>query len=349
MGHFNDRFLRACWRQPTDCTPVWFMRQAGRALPEYRALRERYSLLDVCRQTDLIVKVTLLPVRRLGVDAAILFSDLTLPFLGMGVSFSLQEGVGPVVGEPVRSLEAVERLRPVEPEADFPFLLEAVQVLRQELEVPLIGFVGGAFTLACYLVEGFPSRDFPLTRGLMLTEPPTWHTLMERLTEAVLRLAHAQVRAGVHALQVFDSWVGVLSPDDYQAYVLPYMRRLFAGLAPLGVPCIYFGTGTAGLLEDMAQAGADVIGLDWRVRLDEAWRRLGYQVAVQGNLEPAVLLADFPVVAERARDILRRAGGRPGHIFNLGHGVLPQTPSENLARLVDLVHEATVCKGREML
>lgn len=345
MGRFNDRFLRACRRHPTDCTPVWFMRQAGRALPEYRALRERYPLLDMCRQPDLIVQATLLPVKRLGVDAAILFSDLTLPFLGMGIPFSVPEGVGPVVDEPVRSMEAVERLQPVEPESTFSFLLEAVRALRQELEVPLIGFVGGPFTLACYLVEGFPSRDFPLTRGLMLSQPGTWHALMERLTTAALRLAQAQVRAGAHAIQVFDSWVGIINPGDYQESVLPYMKRLFAGLEPLGVPCIYFGTGTASLLEAMAEAGAHVIGLDWRVHLDEAWARLGYQVAVQGNLEPAVLLADWERVGQRARDVLRRAGGRPGHIFNLGHGVLPQTSPNTLARLVDLVRQETLRAG----
>lgn len=348
MGRFNDRFLRACWLQPTDCTPVWFMRQAGRALPEYRALRERYTLLDMCRQANLIVQATLLPVKRLGVDAAILFSDLTLPFMAMGIPFTLQEGIGPVVDEPVRSLERVEGLRPLQPECDYRFLLEGIKALRRELEVPLIGFVGGPFTLACYMVEGLPSRDFPLTRGLMFSQPHTWQALMERLTQEVLALAHAQVHAGVHALQVFDSWVGVLSPNDYRKQVLPYMKRLFAGLAPLGVPCIYFGTGTAGLLEAMAEAGAQAVGLDWRVHLDEAWARLGYRVAVQGNLEPAVLLAEWEVVAQRARDVLGRARGQPGHIFNLGHGVLPSTPPDALARLVDLVHEDTF-RGEEAI
>jgi len=336
---FNDRFLRACHRQPVDRTPVWFMRQAGRYQPEYRQLRERYSLLEICQSPELCAEVTLLPVRRLGVDAAILFADIMLPLGPMGVRFRLQEGLGPVVETPIRRAQDIERLRPLEPETDLPFVLKAIKLLRGELKVPLIGFAGAPFTLASYLIEGGPSRNFIQTKTFMHQEPALWDRLLERLTAAVVQFLKAQVRAGAQALQVFDSWVGCLGPADYRTYVLPHMRRLFAGLREVSAPIIHFGVGTGGLLELMQEAGGDVLGIDWRVRLDRAWQRLDYRMAIQGNLDPAALLGPWELMEQRALEILAQADGRPGHIFNLGHGVLPQTPPDRLRRLVELIHE----------
>jgi uroporphyrinogen decarboxylase len=334
------RFLRACRRQPVDCTPVWFMRQAGRYLPEYRRIRERYGLLDICRAPDLAAEVTLQPVRTLGVDAAILFADILLPLIPMGVELRFAAGEGPVIAHPLRSAADVEALRPLEPEEDLPFVLETIRLVRRELEgrVPLIGFAGAPFTLASYLVEGGASRDHLTTRALMFQAPDVWHTLMERLTEAVTAYLRAQVRAGAQALQLFDSWVGCLSPGDYREYVFPYSRRVLRALAEEGVPAIHFGTGTAGLLEWMRQAGGDVIGVDWRIGLGAAWQRLGPEVAIQGNLDPAALLAPRDALEKRVRQVLAEAAGRPGHIFNLGHGILPQTPVENVKAVVEMVH-----------
>jgi uroporphyrinogen decarboxylase len=335
----TDRFLRACRRQSTDSTPVWFMRQAGRSLPEYRALRERYSLLELCRTPELCAQVTLLPVARLGVDAAILFSDITLPLLGLGVPFDIVEGVGPVIEQPVRTASSVAALQPLEPGRDLPFVYDAIRLIRRDAAVPLIGFAGAPFTLASYLIEGRGSRDLLLTRRMLHEAPEVWEALMTRLTDATLVHLRAQIDAGVQAVQVFDSWVGALAPRDYAAAVLPHMRRLFDGLRATGVPAIHFGTGTAGLLPLMSSAGGDVIGVDWRVRLADAWEQIG-AAGIQGNLDPAALLAPFGVAAAAAREILADAGGRPGHIFNLGHGVLPQTPVDHLRRLVDLVHDS---------
>ncbi len=337
------RFLKACWRQPTDRTPVWFMRQAGRYLPEYRQLRERYKMLELCRHPELAAEVTLLPLRRFPLDAAIIFADLMTPLEAVGVAFDLQEGVGPVIADPLRSPADVERLRIPDAEEEIaPATLQAIRLVKQELNsTPLIGFSGAPFTLASYLLEGRGTRDFVITKQFMFSEPSAWHRLMEKLTALVIRFLRAQVRAGADAVQIFDSWVGCLSPTDYREFVLPHMKRLFAETADLGVPRIHFGTGTATLLPLMREAGGEVMGLDWRVPLDEAWRSLNYEVAVQGNLDPAVLLAPFPIVRKRALDILKRAQRRPGHIFNLGHGILPQTDPENVARLVDLVHEVT--------
>ncbi|MDR7417994.1 MAG: uroporphyrinogen decarboxylase [Armatimonadota bacterium] len=334
----TDRFLRACRRELVDCTPVWFMRQAGRSQPEYRALRERYTLLEIVRTPELCAQVTLLPAAQLGVDAAILFSDITLPLAGMGVAFDIVEGHGPVIERPVRTAADIARLRAFDAERDVPFLLDAIRLIRRDARVPLIGFAGAPFTLASYLVEGRGSRDLHLTKRMLMAEPGAWTRLMTALTDATLAYLAAQVRAGAQALQVFDSWVGALAPRDYEVAVLPHMRRLFDGLRPLGVPVIHFGTGTAGLLPLMARAGGDVIGVDWRIRLGEAWARVG-DAGIQGNLDPSVMLAPFDATAAAARDILNDAGGRPGHIFNLGHGVLPQTPQDSLRRLVDLVHE----------
>ncbi len=344
----TSRFLRACRRQPVDRTPVWFMRQAGRSLPEYRAVRQRHTLLEITRQPELCAEVTLQPVRRLGVDAAILFSDIMQPLEAIGVELELVEGVGPVVASPLRTATDVERLRPLEPAADLPFVLRTIGLLRRELapQTALIGFVGAPFTLAGYLIEGKPSREFVRAKQMMYAEPALWDALMARLTAIVTVYAQAQVAAGAQALQVFDSWVGALSPRDYDRYIHPHMRRIFDALAG-SVPLIHFGTGTAALLERMAAAGGDVIGLDWRVPLDESWARVGgpERVAIQGNLDPAALLAPWEVVQGEADDVLRRAGGQPGHIFNLGHGVLPQTDPDILRRLVEHVHEATARSG----
>jgi uroporphyrinogen decarboxylase len=337
MNSFNDRFLRACRKETVDCTPIWFMRQAGRYQPEYRRLRERYSLIEICHQPELCAQVTLLPVHQLHVDAAILFSDIMLPLGPMGVQFQIEEGVGPVIERPMRSLQEIERLRPLTPEADVPFVLETIRLLRSKLKVPLIGFAGAPFTLASYLIEGGPSRAFTRTKALIYQEPMLWHQLLERLTEAVARFLQAQAQAGAQVLQIFDSWVGCLSPSDYREYVQPYMNRLFTELRATNVPLIHFGVATYGLLELMRAAGGDVMGVDWRVRLDHAWDCIGPR-AIQGNLDPTVLLGPWTLVERQAREILEQADGRPGHIFNLGHGVLPQSPPDHLKRLVELVH-----------
>jgi len=318
------------------------MRQAGRYLPEYRKLREKYGFLELCKNPELAAKITLMPLRRFPLDAAIIFADLMTPLEAAGVKFELREGVGPIIEEPVRSLKDVENLFVPESDEIAPETIQAIHFVKRELKgIPLIGFAGAPFTLASYLVEGKGTRDFALTKQFMFSEPKAWHRLMEKLTNLVVRFLKAQVSAGADAVQIFDSWVGCLSPDDYKAFVLPHMKRLFEETDELGVPRIHFGTGTAALLTLMKEAGGEVIGLDWRVHLDEAWQRLNFEVAVQGNLDPATLLGPFEFVRERTLDILKRAGGRTGHIFNLGHGILPQTDPDNIARLVDLVHSAS--------
>lgn len=333
----NDRLLRAYRREPTDAVPVWFMRQAGRSLPEYRAVRERHSLLDICKTPELAVEVTLQPVRRLGVDAAILFSDIMIPVEAMGVRLDIAPNLGPVIARPLRSLADVETLRSLDPDEGVPFVLETIRLLVNELDVPLIGFAGAPFTLASYLVEGGPSKNHARTKRLMYSEPETWHKLMDRLADGVLAYLRAQIAAGCSAVQLFDSWVGHLTPSDYQTFVLPTTERIVVGLADAGVPRIHFGVGTGELLRLIASAGPDVVGVDWRVSLDDAGGRTGDHVALQGNLDPTVCLAPWNVVAEKAVEVLRRGGGR-GHVFNLGHGVLPETDPDILARLVDLVH-----------
>jgi uroporphyrinogen decarboxylase len=337
----NDSFLRACRREPVERTPVWFMRQAGRYQPEYRALRERHGLLEICRTPELAVQVTKLPVEQLGVDAAILFSDIMVPLAAMGIGLRIEEGRGPIIEEPVRSTGDVSRLRALEPEEDVPFVLEAVRLLAKELDVPLIGFAGAPFTLASYLIEGGPSRDFARTKRLMWSEPAAWNELMTRLADSVLAYLRAQVEAGAAAVQLFDSWVGTLSPDEYASHVQPHSRRILERLADLDVPRIHFGVGAGELLTAMRDAGADVVGVDWRVPLGAAWRRLGDGVAVQGNLDPTAVLAPWDVVERQTRQVLTNAGGRPGHVFNLGHGVLPETDPDTLRRVVELVHEGT--------
>ena len=331
------RFLDACRRRPTDVTPVWFMRQAGRSLPEYRRLRERHTILDMCRTPELAVEVTLQPVRRHGVDAAILFSDIVVPLEAMGVDLEIAPGLGPVIAEPIRDVAGVDRLHPLDVAEGLPFVIETVRILAGELDVPLIGFGGAPFTLATYLIEGGPSKTHARTKALMYSEPATWHKLMDRLSEAVLAYLGAQVGAGAHAVQLFDSWAGHLAPDDYRTFVLPSVERILRGLEDLGIPRIVFGVTTGELLQAMAETGADVVGVDWRVPLDTARARMGPGVAVQGNLDPAVCLAPWEVVRERAADVLRR-GGKVGHVFNLGHGVLPETDPDTLTRLVEFVH-----------
>ncbi|HEX2030058.1 MAG TPA: uroporphyrinogen decarboxylase [Actinomycetota bacterium] len=340
-----DRFLRACRREPVDRTPVWFMRQAGRYLPEYRSLRGDTDVLTLTRDPQAAAEVALQPVRRLGVDAAILFSDIMVPVAAVGIDVRIVRDQGPTLAEPFRSDVDVARLRPLEPEDDIPFTLETIRILRKELEVPLIGFAGAPFTIASYLIEGRPSRDHARTKALMHGEPRTWERLMEALSSLMLDYLRAQVEAGVQAVQLFDSWAGALDRDDYERVVLPWSRRIFEGLAGAGVPLIHFGTGTGELLDLMRSAGADVVGVDWRVPLDRAWERIGPDAAVQGNLDPAACLGPWEAVERKALDVLRRAGGRPGHVFNLGHGVLPQTPPEHLERLVALVHERTEAGG----
>ncbi len=337
----NDRFLRACRLQAVDRTPVWFMRQAGRYLPEYRELRGDRDVLETCRSPELAVELALQPLRRMDLDAAILFSDIMVPIAAVGVGVRVEPGVGPVVADPIRSPSDVARLRPLEPTSDVQHVLEAVRLLRKELSVPLIGFAGGPFTLASYLVEGGPSRTHERAKALMHGDPETWGRLMAALEQIVRSHLAAQIQAGAQAVQLFDSWIGALDPQDYERFVAPTTARILEGLAGLGAPAIHFGVGTGELLPLMRGAGGDVVGVDWKVPLDAAWDRVGHDVAVQGNLDPAICLAPWEAVERKALEVLARAGGRAGHVFNLGHGVLPATPPETLQRLVDLVHERT--------
>jgi uroporphyrinogen decarboxylase len=337
----SDRFLHACRREPVDRTPVWFMRQAGRYLPEYRELRAHRDILDTVRHPDLAAEITLQPLRRFDADAAILFSDIMVPLQAIGIGVRIEQGRGPIVDPPLRSRADVDRIRPLEAETDVPYVLEAVRLLRKELRVPLIGFAGAPFTLAAYLVEGGASRTHERTRAFMRSDPEAWNTLMRRLGDLTVAFLSAQVEAGVQVVQVFDSWIGSVSVDDYVAHVQPVMRSVFQRVGALGVPSIHFGVGTGDLLASMRDAGGDVIGVDWRVPLDAAWRRVGGERGVQGNLDPVAALGPWESLEADARRVLARAAGRDGHVFNLGHGVLPGTPVENLQRLVDLVHTAS--------
>jgi len=313
------------------------MRQAGRSLPEDRKLRERYTLIDIVAQPELCAEVTLQPVRRLGVDAAVMFADIMLPLRGMGVEFELVENVGPVIAHPITSAADVERLRVPDGEEAAPQVITAVRQVVKESPVPVICFSGAPFTLASYLIEGKPSRDFARVKAFMFTQPQAFDRLLQKLATTMTGYLKAQVAAGAQAIQLFDSWVGALAREDYESRVLPHTRAVFAALESLGVPRIHFGTDTAGLLEAIAESGPDIVSLDWRVPLDEGWRRVG-RLGIQGNLDPAVLLGPADLVRDRASDVLRRAGGRRGHIFNLGHGVLPETTVENLQVLIDTVH-----------
>ena len=338
----NDRFLKACRREPVDTTPVWFMRQAGRYMADYRALRQRYSLLQICAEPELAVAVTLQPVDVIDVDAAILFSDLLIPFTPMGLHFDFVKGEGPAIDHPIRSPVDVSRLRRFEPRQSLGHVLETIGLLRKELEgrVPLIGFGGAPFTLASYAIEGGPSSSYARTKAFMYSEPQAWHLLCEKFAGMMADYLRAQVEAGAQALQIFDSWAGALGRRDYREFALPHTRYIFESLRDTGVPLIHFGVGTAAILHDMAEAGGDVIGLDWRLPLDEGWAVLGAERGVQGNLDPTLLLAPAERLYAEADDVLRRAGGRPGHIFNLGHGILPNTPLEQVQALAKHVHEA---------
>ena len=339
----NHRFLRACRREPVDATPVWFMRQAGRYMAAYRALRERHTLLEICRQPELAAEVTLQPVDAIDVDAAILFSDLLLPLEPMGIPFDFVKGEGPVIDPPVRSVERIDRLVRFEPRVSLAHVLDTIRLLRTRLadRVPLIGFAGAPFTLASYAIEGGPSSNFSRTKALMYGEPHAWHRLADTFAAVVADYLTAQIEAGVQAVQVFDSWVGALSPKDYREFALPHTKRIFDTLQPLGVPTLHFGTGTATLLPEMREAGGDVIGLDWRIPLDTGWDRVGEDRAVQGNLDPTLLLGPVERMLGGALDVLRLAQGRPGHIFNLGHGILPTTDLGHVQTLARFVHQQT--------
>ena len=360
----NDRFLKACRREETDRTPVWFMRQAGRYMPEYRALRARHSLLEIVKTPELAVEVTLQPIDAFELDAAIIFADLLPPLEGMGLQLTYEKGEGPVIHNPLRTLADIAALRVPDPYESVGYTLEAIRLAKRELadRVPLIGFAGSPFTLASYAIEGGGSRDYRRTKQLMHREPDAWHMLMSKLSAMVSDYALAQIAAGADAVQIFDSCAGSLAPDDYAEYVLPYVQRVIASIknqeprtknqersmsldgsrfSVLGspAPVIYFGTDMSGMLPLLRQTGADVIGVDWRIQLDDAWAQLGPGLAVQGNLDPMTLFAPWPRIEQRAAAILDRAAGRPGHIFNLGHGILTETPVENVARLAEFVHE----------
>ena len=335
----SDRFLRACRGEPVDTTPIWIMRQAGRYLPEYRAVRQRHSFLEMCHTPELACEVTLQPVEILGVDAAILFSDIMIPLEGMGCS--IEFAPGPVFAEPVRTAADVERLRVCEPEQDVPFVLEAVRLIRRELggRVPLIGFSGAPFTLAAYMVEGGGSRTFENLKRMMYAAPDVYRALMDKVTDTVIRYLNAQIRAGAQAVQVFDTWGGILSPRDYAAFVLPYSTRVFREI-DRGVPAIHFVKGCGLLLDLIRRAGGDVLGIDWHIDLADAVDRVGNAFSVQGNLDPTVLLGPRELVVSRAREIVEQGRAARGHVFNLGHGILPSVPVDNVKALVEAVHEA---------
>lgn len=342
----QGRFLRACQRLPVDATPVWFMRQAGRYMPEYRAIRAKHSLLEIVARPELAAEVTMQPVHAHGVDAAILFADILLPVEPMGLELDFVKGEGPVIYNPVRTMDDVKRLRKMDVRSDLGHVLEAIRLVRAEFakldsQVALIGFAGAPFTVASYMIEGGPSRNYVTTKSMMYSAPEVWGSFMQKMAAALSDYLLAQVEAGAQAVQLFDSWVGALSPNDYERYVLPYSRKVLHAVEATGVPVIHFGTGTATLLAAMKLAGGTVIGLDWRIPLDRGWDIVGEDVAVQGNLDPVTLFAAQKTLEEKVRDVLTRAGDRTGHIFNLGHGILQHTPAENVKAVVDMVHEMT--------
>ncbi len=338
----NSRFLKACRREETDATPIWLMRQAGRYMEEYRTLREKYSILQIIKTPELAREVTMQPINAFDLDAAIIFADILPPLEGMGLELDFLKGEGPVIYNPVRSAADVEKLRVRPPEEVLSFTLEAIKQTREELDnrgIPLIGFSGAPFTLASYAVEGGSSKNRLHVKGMMMGDPDSWHSMMSKFAEVAGHYLLAQAQAGAQALQLFDSWVGELSPDDYREYVMPYSKRAIEIAKQAGVPVIHFGTNTNGMLELIRDAGGNVIGVDWRIRLDDAQERLGDGVAIQGNLDPVALFAPWEALQHRAQQVLDQAQGKPGHIFNLGHGILPKTPVDNVKRLVDFVHE----------
>jgi uroporphyrinogen decarboxylase len=340
MSAPESRFVKACKAQPVDRTPVWFMRQAGRYMPEYRAVRKQYSLIEICKKPEVAAEVTITAADALGVDAAIIFADLLLPLEVMGLPFHFSAGEGPVIEKPMRAKEDIARLR-TDRAADLGYVSEAVALVCKHFgpRLPVIGFCGAPFTLASYMIEGGGSRNYVHAKKMMYSSPAVWDELMRKLVAVVSEYAAQQVHAGADVIQVFDSWVGCLSVEDYRRYVLPRTTDLVKALQKTGVPIIYFGTDSATLLPSMRETGAEVIGLDWRIPLDDGWRSLGFECAVQGNLDPVLLFADWKELKSRAEDILRRAAGRPGHIFNLGHGILPETPVENVKALAEFVQE----------
>jgi uroporphyrinogen decarboxylase len=333
-------FVRACRKMPTEQTPVWFMRQAGRYMAEYRRLRESHSILEICKTPRLAAEVTMQPIEALDVDAAIIFADLLLPLEPMGLNLEFVKGDGPVIHNPVRGPEDIARLNALNA-ADLGYVGEAIALVKKELRgrKPVIGFVGAPFTLASYMIEGGGSRHYAKTKRLMYGDPEAWNSLMDRIVRTVTPFAASQAAGGADAIQIFDSWVGALAPGDYERYVLPHVTMLVRQIQTIGIPVIYFGTGAGTFLPLMARAGADVLGVDWRVELDEAWAAVNHTPAIQGNLDPLALLAPIPEIRRRVQDILRRAGGRPGHIFNLGHGIIPETPVDHVRAVVDMVRE----------
>lgn len=337
---WNSPFMRACRREPVPFTPIWLMRQAGRYMQEYRDVRARVGFLELCKTPALAAEVTVTAAERLGVDAAIIFADILLPLEPMGLQLEFTKGDGPVIHNPVRSARDVDRLIEIEEVDALEFVLEAIRQTRRALrnDLPLIGFAGAPFTLASYIVEGGSSKNYVHTKSLMYNDSGAWHSMMSLISRALVKYLNAQVNAGAQALQLFDSWVGCLSPDDYRQYVLPHTRSVIAGISS-GVPVIHFGTGTGELLQLISEAGGSVIGIDWRVPLAEGWQRVGHDKAVMGNLDPVALFANREQLRSQASGILDQAGGRPGHIFNLGHGILPETPVDNVIALVEMVHE----------
>ena len=340
MSAPNSSFVRACRSQPVDRTPVWFMRQAGRYMPEYRAVRKQHSLLEICKQPALAAEVTITAAEFLGVDAAIIFADLLLPLEVMGLPFHFSAGEGPVIEKPVRTKEDIANLR-TDRAAELGYVSEAVALVAKHFanRVPVIGFCGAPFTLASYMIEGGGSRNYVHAKKMMYSHPKDWDALMSKLVAVTTAYSAEQVRAGADAIQIFDSWVGCLSVEDYRRYVLPHVTGMVKQLQETGVPIIYFGTDSSTLLPAMKETGTDVIGLDWRIPLDEGWGRLGHKSAVQGNLDPVLLFADWKELKVRAENILQLAAGRPGHIFNLGHGILPETPVDNVRNLARFVQE----------
>ncbi|SES99365.1 uroporphyrinogen decarboxylase [Paenibacillus sp. NFR01] len=337
---YNDAFIRACRRQAVEHVPVWYMRQAGRYDPEYRAIKEKYSLLEICRQPELAAEVTLMPVRKLGVDAAILYSDIMNPVASLGVDFDIVKNVGPVIEQPIRSAADVERLKPIDVEGDLGHILETIRILVRELDVPLITFAGAPFTIASYLIEGRPSKSYHRTKEMMYGQPKVWEKLMEKLGDMVIAYLRSHVQSGGKAFQLFDSWVGALAPRDFEQYVLPTVSRIFAELSDLDVPKIYFpGVSSGELLPSLAGLKADVIGLDWRVSLTEGRRRTGGGFAVQGNLDPYLLTAPMDVLKSRAKDLIDEGVREPGYVFNLGHGLFPEASLDTLKELTAFVHE----------
>ncbi len=330
----NSLFLRACRGERTERPPIWLMRQAGRYMPSYRAIRAKYTMLELCQNPEAVCEVTHLPIDEFGFDTAILFSDITIPFLGLNIDFDIKPGVGPVIDNPIRNLADIEKLQTFKTEERLDFIPKAVKLLAESLDVPLIGFAGAPFTLAAYMIEGKPSRDFKKVREFMYTQPESWDKLMTLLVDVTIDYLTAQARAGASVLKVFDSWVGGLHPSIYEHYLFSHMKRLFTELSALNVPLIHFGTGTAMLLPIMKEAGGNVIGVDWKTPMSYASSVLGEDVAIQGNLDPSVLLAPFDIVATEVDRILTEVGDRPGYIFNLGHGILPETPEKNVKRLV---------------